>query len=177
VLAWDHNWIPKGSQGKKSPDGRPFSQFFFSMPQRQWSSVRLSHSWSSWARFQKLFWINSVFNAAGVANPLLWGPGLILGLLVNRFAQKSTACWVWLAGVVWIVYGVLAALYSHHARFAGICSPLDSIRKGFFSLAAGYCGDGSNGALSTVPTFSSIAYSLGAWVALRFGGSRESTLP
>jgi hypothetical protein len=124
--------------------------------------------------------INSVLNAGGAANPLLWGPGLTLGLLVNRFALKSTACWVWLAGMVWIACGVSASLYTYHARFAGICSPLDSIRNGFFSYASyasSYCGDGRNLMLFTVPTFSSIAYSLGAWVALRFGRSRQSTLP
>lgn len=113
--------------------------------------------------------INSVLSAGGVANPLLWGPGLILGLLANRLALKSTACWVWLVGMVWIACGVFASLYTYHARFAGICSPLDSIRNGFFSYASNYCGDDENVMLFTVPTFSSIAYSLGAWVALRFG--------
>ena len=108
---------------------------------------------------------------------MLWGPGLILGLLVNRFALKSTACWVWLAGMVWIACGVSASLYTYHARFAGICSPLDSIRNGFFSNGSSYCGDPKNLMLFTVPTFSSIAYSLGAWVALRFGRSRQPTLP
>ena len=120
--------------------------------------------------------INSVLDVGGPANPLLWGPGLILGLLVNRFALKSTACWVWLAGMVWIACGVSASLYTYHARFAGICSPLDSIRNGFFSYVSSYCGDGKNGMLFTVPTFSSIAYSLGAYASLRFGHSRHSIL-
>jgi hypothetical protein len=121
--------------------------------------------------------INSVLNAGGAANPVLWGPGLILGLLVNRFALKSTACWVWLAGMFWIACGLFASLYTHHARFAGICSPLDSIRNGFFSYSSygsSYCGDHRNLMLFTVPTFNSIAYSLGAWVALRFGASGTS---
>lgn len=129
--------------------------------------------------FNNSLGIQSAFNAGGVANPVLWGPGLILGLLVNRFALKSTACWVWLAGILWIGYGILASLHAYHARFSGICSPLDSIRGGFFSFASnyGYCGGGENVFLFTVPTLSSIAYSLGAWVALRFGRSRQSTLP
>ena len=33
--------------------------------------------------------INSAIGAGGVASPVLWGPGLILGLLVNRFALKE----------------------------------------------------------------------------------------
>jgi hypothetical protein len=119
--------------------------------------------------------INSVFGAGGVANPLLWGPGLILGLLVNRFALKSTACWVWLAGMVWIACGMFASIHAYHARFLGICSPLDSIRGGFFSFASkySYCGGGENVFRFTVPTFNSIAYSFGAWAALRFGRVRE----
>ena len=115
--------------------------------------------------------IDPVLGAGGTANPVLWGPGLILGLLVNRFALKSTACWVWLAGMAWIACGLLASLYTYHAQFAGICSPLDSIRYGFFSYGSygsSYCGDHKNLMLFTVPTFNSIAYSLGAWVALRF---------
>jgi hypothetical protein len=120
--------------------------------------------------------IDSVLNAGGAANPLLWVPGLMLGLLVNRFVLKSTACWVWLAGVVWMAYGMFASLHAYHARFSGICSPLDNIRGGFFSFASNYCGGGENVFLFTVPTLSSIAYSLGAWTALRFG-SRQSTLP
>jgi hypothetical protein len=121
--------------------------------------------------------INSVLNAGGAANPALWGPGLILGLLVNRFALKSTACWVWLAGMVWMACGLFASLYTHHARFAGVCSPFDSIRYGFFSYPSygwAYCGDHENLMLFTVPTFNSIAYSLGAWVALRFGATGTS---
>jgi hypothetical protein len=123
--------------------------------------------------------ITSALGAGGVASPVLSGPGLILGLLVNRFALKSTACWVWLAGMVWIACGIFAWLHGYHARFSGICSPLDSIKGGFFSLASNYayCGGGENVFRFTVPTFSSIAYSLGAWVALRFGPSRQSTLP
>src|SRR6202030_2450236 len=62
--------------------------------------------------------IESAFNLGGVANPLLWGPGLILGLLVNRFALRSTACWVWLVGTVWIAYGIVAYLYAYHDRFS-----------------------------------------------------------
>ena len=123
--------------------------------------------------------IQSAFNAGGVANPVLWGPGLVLGLLVNRLALKSAACWVWLVGMVWIAYGIFASLLAYHARFSGICSPLDSIRGAFFSFASdyAYCGSGESVLLFTVPTFSSIAYSLGAWVALRFGRSPQSKLP
>jgi hypothetical protein len=129
---------------------------------------------SAFILFKNSRGIDSVLSAGGAANLVLWAPGLILGLLVNRFALKSTACWVWLAGMAWIACGLFASLYTYRARFAGICSPLDSIRYGFFSYGShgsSYCGDHKNLMLFTVPAFNSIAYSLGAWVALRFGAS------
>jgi hypothetical protein len=112
--------------------------------------------------------INAALNAGGAANPWLWGPGLILGMLVNRFALKGTACWVWLVGMVWMVCGIFAALSSYHARFAGICSPLDSITNGFFFSVPKqpYCGDHGNLMRFTLPTLSATAYSLGAWITL-----------
>jgi hypothetical protein len=123
--------------------------------------------------------IESILSVGGVANPVLWGPGLILGLLVNRFALKSTACWVWLAGMVWIACGIFASLHAYHARFSGICFPLDNIRGAFFSFGSNYafCGGGENVFRFTVPAFSSITYSLGAWAALQFCRSRQSSLP
>jgi hypothetical protein len=91
-----------------------------------------------------------------------------MGLLVNRFALRRTACWVWLAGMGWMVYGIVVALHSYHARFAGICSPLD-ITSSFFSSVPKnpYCGDTGNLARFTLPTLSAIAYSFGAWITLR----------
>src|SRR5579864_4159441 len=108
---------------------------------------------------------NSVINSWGVANPFLWAPGLLLGFVLNRIALRRTACWVWVVGLVWMAFGLLASLLSYHARWLGICSPFDSIMSGFFSMNQGYCGDSSNVMAFTLPTFSSIAYSAGAWAA------------
>src|SRR5258708_8687211 len=94
--------------------------------------------------FKNSHGINSVLNAGGTANPLLWGPGLIVGLLVNRFTLKSTACWVWLAGMLWIACGLFASLYTYHPRVAGIWPPLDSIRYRLFSYRSSYCGAPKN---------------------------------
>lgn len=112
--------------------------------------------------------IQTAFDAGGALNPFLWGPGLIMGLLVNRFVLNRSACWVWLAGIVWLAVGIFAALSFYHARFEGICSPLDSITNGFFRFPKNaYCGDMMNLIHFTLPTLSAIAYSLGAWIALR----------
>src|SRR5277367_4866619 len=95
--------------------------------------------------------INAILNAGDLANPLVWGPGLMLGLIVNRFTLSTVARWVWLAGMVWIAFGIFAALLSYHARFAGICSPLDSVTNSFFSFfpKQPYCGDHGNLSLFT----------------------------
>lgn len=119
--------------------------------------------------------INRTLNAGGVLNPLLWGPRFILGLVVNRIALRRAACWVWLAGIVWIAFGTSEALYSYHTRYAGICSPLDYVVSSFFSLVGSYCGGGENVMPFTLPTFSAIAYSLGAWIALRLARRTETS--
>ena len=56
--------------------------------------------------------INSALNAGGALTPFFWVPGLIMGLLVNRFSLRRSACWVWLAGMCWMAYGIVVALYS-----------------------------------------------------------------
>lgn len=122
--------------------------------------------------------INSALNAGGALTPFFWVPGLIMGLLVNRFSLRRTACWVWLAGMGWMAYGIVVALYSYHAQFAGVCSPLDSITSSFFSSVPKnpYCGDRGNLARFTLPTLSAIAYSFGAWITLRLRVRDETSI-
>ena len=105
----------------------------------------------------------------GVGSVFLLGPGLLFGLLLNRIALRRTACWVWLVGILWMMFGAVVSLHSYRTRFLGICSPFDSILGGFFSIGSVYCGDRSNFSAFTLPMFSSIAYSIGAWAAMRFG--------
>lgn len=112
--------------------------------------------------------VNSVLNAGGPANPLLWVPGLLLGLLVNRLVLKRAACWVWLAGTGWMACGIFAALGSYRSQYAGVCSPLDNIGNEFFSMSSGICGNGIHVMSFTLPLLCSIAYSIGAWISMRF---------
>ena len=112
--------------------------------------------------------VNSVLNAGGPANPILWVPGLLLGLLVNRLVLKPTACWVWLAGTGWMVCGIFAALANYRSQYAGICSPLSNISNEFFSMRSGICGNGIHVMSFTLPLFCSITYSIGAWISMRF---------
>ena len=120
--------------------------------------------------------INSVLNAWGVANPYMWGLGLVLGMLLNRIALRRTACYVWLVGVAWMAFGIVVSLYSYSVRWLGICSPFDTIMRGFFSVGSNiYCGDQANIMSFTLPTFSSIGYSLGAWAAMLYGSRAEQS--
>jgi hypothetical protein len=112
-------------------------------------------------------------NEWGVASVFLFGPGLLFGLLLNRIALRRAACWVWLLGILWMMFGAAVSLHSYRTRFLGICSPFDSILGGFFSIGSGYCGDRSNFSAFTLPMFSSIAYAIGAWIALRFGRGKD----
>lgn len=111
---------------------------------------------------------NPVDNWA-VASVFLFGPGFLFGLLLNRIALRRTAYWVWLVGMIWMVCGIVGSLQSYRAKWLGICSPFDSILSGFFSVGSAYCGDRGYSQKFTLPAFISIAYSLGAWIALRFG--------
>lgn len=165
--------IPKGPDKKKSPDGHSTLVSFLlhaSAAMIFSPLVVFAAILTAALLFRNSSIINSVLNAGGVLNPLLWGPGLIFGILLNRFVLRRTACWVWVAGMVWMACGICAALYSYHGRFAGICSPVDSITNGFFFSVPKqpYCGDHGNLMLFTLPTLSAIAYSLGAWITLWF---------
>ncbi len=119
--------------------------------------------------------VNSVFNAGGGANPLFWVLGLLMGLLVNRFVLRLTACWVWLVGTGWMACGIFAALGSYRSQYEGICSPLDNIKNEFFSMSSGICGNGIHVMWFTLPLFCSIAYSIGAWISLRLFSQAAQT--
>ncbi len=109
-----------------------------------------------------------------VYNPFLWVFGMLLGLLVNRFTRHRSACWVgavallfMFAVMVWDISifkrsGYYATLTHGHywkyelgqlfSRNDASCSDSECLGKLFV----------------TFPVVASIAYSIGAWLALRF---------
>jgi hypothetical protein len=110
-------------------------------------------------------------------SPLFWGSGLPLGFLVNRRTLSGGACWVWIAGILWLGLGALTSYspYRNHPWYNPPwcppqgCSFLEQIRDNLFDLKGDRCG-GSECAgefLFTAPAFCSIAYSIGALLALR----------
>src|SRR5262250_3177622 len=38
--------------------------------------------------------------------PEVWGPGLLLGFIVNRKMFDRFPFWVWVIGIAWLAYGV-----------------------------------------------------------------------
>jgi hypothetical protein len=106
-----------------------------------------------------------------LASPLTWGPGFILGFLVNRLTRNRSACRVWSVGTVWLGYGIWDECRIY--RFPPWFPP-----RGDFVHRAWHIFFTSNDAKSwggsplvlvifTIPALGSIAYSIGAWIALR----------
>jgi hypothetical protein len=110
-------------------------------------------------------------------NPLGWGPGFILGFLVNRRMRNRSACWAWPLSTAWLAYGIWDECrayrfpawfppkgdFVHRAWHMFFTSPHDADAWGGSSLAL---------LVFTMPALGSVAYSLGAWVALRSRQSR-----
>src|SRR5579884_2448088 len=57
--------------------------------------------------------LDVIVSSIGVAAPFYWGPGAILGFLVNKSTRSRLACWVWLPGVVWVVAEVPCSTMIH----------------------------------------------------------------
>lgn len=108
-------------------------------------------------------------------NDLLnWCPifviGLAFGFVANRKSLKNVACWVWLSGVAWLALGIWTSMRSYDPRYYQGCSATENVVNAFFVLNGHKCGGGSStlaGVFFTIPAFDCIAYSVGAWAALR----------
>ena len=107
------------------------------------------------------------------ANPLIWGPGFVLGFLLSYVTRQRAACWVWLCGLVWIAVGILDSVRYYDPRYSQGCSDFENVLNAFFIMNSHRCGGGSStlaGLLFTLPAVSSVAYAVGAWVAIRYMG-------
>ncbi len=107
-------------------------------------------------------------------NPFLWISGALLGLFVNRFARNRSACWVgaialvyMFAIMVWDIsifrrsdyYATLTHGHYWKYEFGQLFSPDNA------TCSASEC---LGQLLVTFPVVASVAYSIGAWLALRF---------
>jgi hypothetical protein len=103
--------------------------------------------------------------------PLVWGPGLVLGVLVNRHFRHRTAYLTWLPGMIWIVFAVLTAGSWRHDG----PSRMAEARLDLFPLKQGECGTTEclGVLLYTWPFVNALTYSFGA--AIAFACSRENS--
>jgi hypothetical protein len=126
----------------------------------------LAGAWDSWTHGH-----GSFATASDFANPLIWGPGLVLGLFINRLTGQAAACWVWTAGLAWIAFGCWESVhfYRLQRQLFGQCSATDNLLNAFLFMDANRCGGASeilDGMFYTIPALSAVTYSVGARLGL-----------
>jgi hypothetical protein len=105
-------------------------------------------------------------------SPALWLAGLLTGLVVNTFMRDRSACWVGIFCALLFAGMILASVpgYEHstYDRQRTHSSFSEYIYGELFSLDDSQCGgDECLGKLFfTAPVLGSVAYSVGAWLAL-----------
>jgi hypothetical protein len=94
------------------------------------------------------------------------------GFLVNRVALMRVACWVWVPGLIWLAFGLLGWVQHYDPRWHGGCSVGQDVVNAFFLVDSRKCGGGDEGLnwlVFTFPASNSVAYAVGAWIALWVG--------
>jgi hypothetical protein len=97
------------------------------------------------------------------------GIGLGIGFLSNLANRGQTACWVWVPGLLWLVFAIWESVRNYDPRWYQGCSATQNVVNAFFILNGRKCGGGGStlaGVFFTLPALSSIAYSAGAWLLL-----------
>ncbi|MFZ0421014.1 MAG: hypothetical protein WAM04_23135 [Candidatus Sulfotelmatobacter sp.] len=105
--------------------------------------------------------------------------GLGVGFVANRASLKRVACWVWIPGLTWLAFGIWDSARDFDPRSSQGCSAVQYIVNSFFVLDSSKCNGGEGAGLSglffTLPAFCSVAYSVGAWIALMVGRRDRNT--
>jgi hypothetical protein len=112
-----------------------------------------------------------LLDLGGLANPVFWCPGLVLGFLLNRKDSDRSACWVWPIGVAWLAYAIWDSVRGYDPRWYQGCTPWENVVNAFFIADAHKCGGGESslaGLFFTTPAINSVAYSIGAWLGLLY---------
>jgi hypothetical protein len=119
-----------------------------------------------------------LYSSSSILNPLFWMPSLFVGLIINRFVRQD---WAWLAPAaigISIMIGVIlwdVSLFRHSAYEIGLAHghvwkyELGRLFSPVSSFSPGKADRSLTQLFLTFPFLSSVAYSVGAWLALRFG--------
>jgi hypothetical protein len=104
--------------------------------------------------------------------PLIWGSGLALGFFVNRRARNVSACWVGLIGILLLAFLVghsyhnyESSIYYRKVTNNSFWVYTDNL---LFTPDLAKCGGSEclGELVFTTPVLNSVAYSIGAWLAL-----------
>jgi hypothetical protein len=100
--------------------------------------------------------------------PLVWWGGLFLGFLVNRVTLQRSACFAWLVGLLWLLLPVI--LHFIYSNDTNGTVWMAKFRADNFPRSPNDCGSSECLGLvtSTWPFLNSVAYSLGAGLALLY---------
>ena len=111
--------------------------------------------------------------------PLSWGPGFVLGFLVNRERRDRSACWAWPVSTAWLAYFIWDECRAY--RFPPWFPPKgDFVHRAWhmfftsFKDANAWGGSSLELIIGTLPALGAIGYSLGAWVALGSSARAQS---
>jgi hypothetical protein len=124
--------------------------------------------------------LSSSLNADHLWLCLTFPVGCALGFLFNRDFPRREACWVWISGLVWLALGVWESVRFYHPRSAHGCSVTENAINALLVMDGRKCEGDESGLAAvfyTMPALSSIAYSLGAWIARRRGPRAKGVSP
>jgi hypothetical protein len=116
----------------------------------------------------------------GCFNPFFWAGSILIGALINYRTRHRSAYWVAVFGVVYLLWTIVyyhTPLFTEPSIFVRPDNSGHSLRYGLYVLFSPACKGGEclEQFFVTVPVLNSIAYSIGAWLGLRFAeeGSRQ----
>jgi len=114
-----------------------------------------------------------------VAWALPFAVGFVLGFFPNRTLLRRESSWVWVPGLLWLAAGIWSSVRYYDPRWSQGCSVTQDVLNAFIVMGD-KCEGGESGLAGlffTMPAFSSIAYSLGALIALRMGPRSKNVIP
>jgi hypothetical protein len=142
----------------------------------------------SFAAFSSFVIVGLLFSAIGfplpslglVLNPLIWIPAGLVGFAANSSMQHRSACLVGVIGAIFLflIMRSEVSLYERSGYYTNLAHGhywRYAFQK-FFSSDDRTCSDSEclEKVLFTLPFLASVAYSIGAWLSLKFPENKSS---